>query len=137
MLDAAGAPVMPQAHGRSLLPLLRAGAKTPADWRKDFVYEYFWERDFPQTPTVIGLRTDRYSFMQYHGIWDLDELYDISSDPDQMQNLLGDVRVRTEAGRNFARLRDPNLRGLVGGFQKRIDEVMRDTGGRVEPRWRA
>jgi N-acetylglucosamine-6-sulfatase len=136
LLDAAGAPPMRQAHGESLLPLLRAGGQTPQNWRKDFIYEYFWERDFPQTPTVIGLRTNQYSFMQYHGIWDLDELYDLKKDPEQMNNLLAHVRVRTEAGRNFQRIQEPELRNLAGGFQKRIADIMRTTGGIVEPRWR-
>jgi N-acetylglucosamine-6-sulfatase len=96
MLEAAGAPLPPAVHGRSLLPLLRGDEK---NWRTEFVYEYFWERDYPQTPSVIGLRTDEFSFMQYHGVWDLDELYDIRKDPDQMNNLLANVRTTTEGGR--------------------------------------
>lgn len=136
MLDAAGAPPLANAHGRSLVPLLEAGSRTPEDWRKDFVYEYFWERDFPQTPTVLGLRTDRYSFMQYHGIWDIDELYDIQSDFDQMNNLLANVRTTTEAGRNFQRIKDPELKQRIGGFQSRINEILAATKGRPEPSWR-
>jgi N-acetylglucosamine-6-sulfatase len=137
LVDAAGAPAMLSAHGRSLLPLLRAGGKTPEDWRKDFLYEYFWERDFPQTPTVIGLRTDQFSYMQYHGVWDIDELYDIQKDPDQMNNLIADVRIGTQAGRNFFHMKDPEKRQLVSGFMKRIAEIMQASGGRVEPRWKA
>jgi N-acetylglucosamine-6-sulfatase len=90
-LPAAGAPIPSSVHGRSLLPLPHGAA----EWRTQFVYEYYWERDFPQTPTVLGLRTDRHSFMQYHGVWDLDELYDVQKDPDQMNNLMGDVRTTT------------------------------------------
>ncbi len=65
LLKAAGVPVPPTVHGRSLLPLAQGRAQ---DWRTEFVYDCFWERDYPQMPSVLGLRTDQYSFMQYHGL---------------------------------------------------------------------
>jgi len=133
MLEAAGVPVPPGLHGRSLLPLIRG----TGEWRTEFLYEYFWERDFPQTPTVLGLRTDQYSYMQYHGIWDLDELYDIQKDPDQMNNLLGDVRITTQAGRLFNRIKDPELKKLVADLQGRMRKILAATGGRPEPTWKA
>lgn len=133
VLDIVGVPVPGHVHGRSFLPLLR-GEKV--DWRKEWLYVYFWERDFPQTPTVLGLRTDRYSFMQYHGIWDINELYDIQSDPDQTNNLLGDVRITTQAGRLFRHIKDPALRELVGDLQNRMWKLLEQTGGRREPTWR-
>lgn len=133
LLEAAGAPIPATVHGRSLLPLL-GGA---GEWRTEFLYEYFWERDFPQTPTVLGLRTDRHSFMQYHGVWDLDELYDIRKDPGQMNNLLANVRTTTQAGRLFNRIKDPELRQLVSGLHTRLWKILAETGGRREPTWRA
>lgn len=132
MLEAAGAPALSTVHGRSLLPLLR-GDQTP--WRTEFVYEYFWERDFPQTPTVIGLRTDQYSFMQYHGIWDIDELYDIQKDPDQMNNLLANVKTTTQGGRLFRRITDPEQKKIVTDLQDRMSKILAMTGGRREPTW--
>jgi N-acetylglucosamine-6-sulfatase len=131
LLDAASVRVPPSMHGRSLLHLLRGGS----DWRSEFVYEYFWERDYPQTPTVIGLRTDRYSYMEYHGVDDLNELYDTQSDPDQMNNLLADVRTGTRGGSVFAQIRDPERRKLVGDLRNRIHGILRATGGRREPTW--
>jgi N-acetylglucosamine-6-sulfatase len=135
MLDAAGIPAPKQVHGRSLLPLLQG--KAQGNWRTEFLYEYFWERDFPQTPTVLGLRTDQYSYMHYHGIWDIDELYDVQKDPDQMVNLLADYRTTAQAGRLFQRITDPDKRKLVGDFQKRMKAILDATGGRLEPRWQA
>jgi len=131
MLEAAGAPALPTVHGRSLLPLLRGAG----EWRTEFLYEYFWERDFPQTPTVLGLRTDQHSFMQYHGVWDLDELYDVQKDPHQMNNLMADVRTTTQAGRLFNRIKDPDLKKLVADLQGRLWKILAATGGRREPTW--
>lgn len=134
MLEAAGAAIPSTVHGRSLLPLLKGNA---ANWRTEFLYEYFWERDFPQTPTVLGLRTDQHSYMQYHGVWDIDELYDIKQDPDQMNNLLAAYRVTTESGRNFQRISDPALRKQVQDYNSRIRKILDATGGIPEPKWRA
>ena len=39
-------------------------------------------------PTTFALRTGRYKFIQYHGIWDLDELYDLKNDPLEEHNLI-------------------------------------------------
>ncbi len=42
--------------GRSLVPLLQG---TRAAWRDAFLYEYNYEKQFPYTPNVRGVRTDR------------------------------------------------------------------------------
>ena len=87
-LDAAGArTTAPQMDGSSWLPLAQ-GRTT--NWRQSMLYEYYWERNFPQTPTVHCLREDRFKFIRYYGIWDVDELYDLQSDPAEMNNLIAD-----------------------------------------------
>jgi len=133
LLTAAGAPAPSTVQGRSLLDLIRGAS----DWRTEFLYEYFWERDYPQTPTVLGLRSDQYSYMHYHGDWDVDELYDVRKDPHQMNNLLGGVRITTEGGRLFNRIKDPEMKKLVGDLQGRMRKIMQETGGRMEPTWSA
>ena len=52
------------------------------------LYTYYWERNFPQTPTTLAIRTDRYKYIHYYGIWDSDELYDLQSDPHEQKNLI-------------------------------------------------
>jgi N-acetylglucosamine-6-sulfatase len=135
-LELAGCKVPEGLHGRSFLPLLK-GEATP--WREAFLYEYFWERDFPQTPTVFGVRTDRYKFMQYHGVWDRYELYDLENDPDEMHNLLGDFQVRNEAGRLDHWIRTtakPELKALFEEMLGRLTNLLEETGGTNVPVWR-
>lgn len=135
MLEAAGAAIPSTVQSRSLLPLMTSKT-TPENWRKEFLYEYFWERDYPQTPTVLGLRTDQYSWMEYHGIWDIDELYDVKKDPQQRNNLLANFRTTTEPGKLFNRISDPELKKLVGDLRSRRNKILANTGGLPEPKWR-
>ncbi len=87
-LDVAGGN-MPEDHkvdGQSFLPILENGSAD--DWRNTFVYQYFWEHAFPQTPTTYAIRGDRYKYIYYHGVWDKNELYDLKTDPNEMHNLV-------------------------------------------------
>jgi N-acetylglucosamine-6-sulfatase len=87
LLEAAGLKAPPQMDGRSFLQLA-AGRVKPSEWRQNLLYEYYWEYNFPHTPTTFALRTDQYKFIQYHGIWDIDELYDLKNDPNEEHNLI-------------------------------------------------
>ncbi|MEK7407979.1 MAG: sulfatase [Acidobacteriota bacterium] len=127
-LECAGVAPPTVLHGRSLWPLLRGAAP---NWRSDFLYEYEWEFDYPYTPALTGLRTERYSYSQSYGLWDIDELYDIRDDPDQMKNLLGGVRVLRGRGRMVEQIRDPELRKLVDSLQERLAQILAETGGDV------
>ena len=85
VLELAGLTTPETMDGQSFIPLLM---KKETKWRDAVFYEYYWEWNFPQTPTVHGIRTDRYKYIHYHGIWDRDELYDLQNDPDEMTNLI-------------------------------------------------
>lgn len=73
-------------HGLSFARQLKG--EPVKDWRTELLYEYFWEWVFPHTPTTYAVRTDQYKLIQYHGIWDTDELYDLENDPQEMNNLI-------------------------------------------------
>jgi N-acetylglucosamine-6-sulfatase len=85
ILDVGGIETPARMDGKSFLSILQ-GKKIP--WRDSAFYEYYWERNFPQTPTTHGVRTNRYKYIHYHGIWDIDELYDLKEDPKEMHNLI-------------------------------------------------
>jgi len=63
-------------------------------WRDKVFYEYYWEASFPQTPTIFAIRTERYKYIYNHGVWDINELYDLQKDPYEMNNLIRDTSLR-------------------------------------------
>ena len=71
--------------GSNALPLAQ-GKVIP--WRESLLYEYYWERNFPMTPTVHAVRGQQYKYIRYHGLWDIDELYDLQADPLEARNLI-------------------------------------------------
>ena len=111
LLSLAGIEAPRPMHGRDFSPLAR-GEAAP-EWRTELYYEYFWNWVFPQTPTSFALRTDRFKLIQYHGIWDTDELYDLRSDPLEMRNLIA----------------VPEYKPVVRRMRKRLYELNLETGG--------
>ena len=84
LLDLAGVKVPETVQGRSWKPLLKGKA---SDWRRDFLYEYWEEKPFP-IPTIRGVRTDRWKYIEYPEIDDTSELYDLKNDPIETKNLI-------------------------------------------------
>ena len=110
VLAVAGAAGPKGLDGMNWLPLLQGQA---APWRKELLYEYYWERNFPQTPTMHSLRGERYKFIRYQGIWDTDELYDMQEDPLESRNLIA----------------DPRLADVVKQMRERLFDILEKTDG--------
>lgn len=89
-LDVAG--VAPPAHfnGRSFLDVATGEGGEDAWNDEDLVYEYYWEWTFPHTPTTFAIVHEGKKYIQYHGVWDTEELYDLRKDPAEMVNLIAD-----------------------------------------------
>jgi hypothetical protein len=81
------------------------------------LYEYYWEHAFPHTPTVFALREERYKYIYYHGVWDLNELYDLQTDPQERQNLI------------FV----PEYRDRVNEMRQQLWSLLQSTGGMTIP----
>lgn len=84
--------------GLSWKPLLE-GKKVK--WRDAFLYEYNFEKQFPYTPNIRGIRTDEWKLIRYpHGDGSPDrftaELYHLSEDPLEQRNLIDDPRWATQ-----------------------------------------
>jgi N-acetylglucosamine-6-sulfatase len=114
LLEAAGLEPPPGLDGRSLLRPARGDVE---GWRTEVLYEYFWERNFPHTPTMHALRGERYKYIRYHGIWDSDELFDLQQDPLETRNLI----------------RDPAHQAMAEQLNARLFAVLAETGGMAIP----
>ncbi len=114
VLAAAGVDAPAGMDGANFLPLAQG---KPVSWRDSLLYEYYWERNFPQTPTMHALRTNQYKYIRYHGIWDIDELYDIKEDPNETNNLIS----------------SPGHAGTVKQMNKRLFEILANTDGLSMP----
>ncbi|WNC73069.1 sulfatase [Thalassotalea psychrophila] len=90
LLAMAGVKAPDHFDGKSFLNLTQGEAD--GKWRNDFLYEYYWEFNYPSTPTTFALRSDNFKLIQYHGIWDTEELYDLENDPREMKNLINDEK---------------------------------------------
>lgn len=91
-LDLAGVGPPPELEGRSAWALMN-GALPESSWQPDdFIYEYYWEWTFPMTPGTFAITRGDLKYIQYYGVYDLEELYDLGEDPEEMHNLIDDPR---------------------------------------------
>jgi N-acetylglucosamine-6-sulfatase len=95
VLDICGAAPPEKVHGRSFKPLLQG--KTDG-WREAWFYAYNYEKQFPYTPNVRGVRTRDWKYVHYpsgDGSPDrhMAELYDLKRDPGERHNLIEDQRL--------------------------------------------
>ena len=93
LLELAGAPGLAGIDGRSWVQLVRSG---DPGWRRSWLYYYNYEKEFPYTPNIRGVRTPDWKYMHYpHGDGGPDrhmaELYDLKNDPAERVNRINDA----------------------------------------------
>jgi len=114
IVDICKAQPLENIHGRSWRPLLQGKTRS---WRKAWLYEYNYEKQFPYTPNVRGVRTDTWKYVHYpHGDGSGDkhmaELYNLKEDPQELNNLIN----------------DPNCAAVVEKLKKELERLLKETG---------
>ncbi len=90
IIDICDGKPLEKVHGTSWKKLLTGDATGK---RKSFLYEYNYEKEFPYTPNVRGVRTEEWKYIHYpHGDGKPDryraELYNLKDDPLETKNLI-------------------------------------------------
>lgn len=88
-------------QGRSFKSIL---ADEKPDWRTSFLFEYYKEGWLPRIPTLVGVRTTDWKYVTYPTIKDIDELYDLKNDPNEMKNLATDPAAKDRLDKMKAEL---------------------------------
>jgi arylsulfatase A-like enzyme len=111
LLELSHAPAIAGTDGRSWVRLVQSG---DPEWRRSWFYYYNYEKEFPYTPNVRGVRTADWKYVHYpHGDGGADrhmaELYDLKKDPGERLNLISNSSMaatleslRTELARVMA-----------------------------------
>jgi len=109
ILDLAGIPVPADMQGRSLVRLLRGESFV---LRESFLYEYDTEAPFPVVPDIRAIRTQTGKYVTYPGMPSEDELYDLTADPGEIDNLA----------------RKPEWAATRTALRQQLDRLLTETG---------
>ncbi len=110
LLQFAGLPIPATMQGRSFAPLSQG--QTLADWRKDWLYEYYEYPGYENVKPNRGVRTERYKLIHYFTEPQEYELYDLKTDPGEDHNLYG----------------KPEFAALTVQLKDRLEALRRETG---------
>ncbi len=93
LLELAGLTPSAAIQGRSLVPVFD---NTARDWRTSFLVEYFTDTVFPRIRNMgyTAVRTSRHKYISYRELENMNELYDLESDPYEEHNLIAAPEAR-------------------------------------------
>ena len=109
LYDLAGVTPPVPIHGQSLWPVVD---DADAEFRKEFLAEYFLEKVSPLHETWQTVRTERYKYIHYPDLQGMDELYDLQEDPKEQVN----------------RLHSAEYHPVLRQMQDKLAELLRTTG---------
>ncbi len=87
LLEYANIKIPDNIQGKSWKRLVEGGKES---LRGTFFYEYYQEEFYPGIPTIHAVRTKEWKYITYPKLQDIEELYDLISDPHEMNNLVFD-----------------------------------------------
>jgi len=111
VLAYAGRPIPDQMQGLSLKTLFEQAS---SKWRDSVFYEY-WVDLVHDIPSMVAVRTAQHKLIHYPELSDVDELYDMSSDPHELENLAV----------------DPEYRSIHAAMKKRLDNAISESGWKL------
>jgi len=109
VLDLCGVKPPVEMTGKSWRPLLDNPGSKEAEWREDFLFEYW---DFrPTLPSQLAVRSDHYKLITYQDFPE-QELYDLVKDPKENHNVI----------------HQPEYADVTKDMQKRLERSIEETG---------
>lgn len=111
LLELAGVADTVKRHGRSLVPVLNG---TATSWRSSVLLEYYSDVVFPRILKMgyQAVRTERFKYIHYLELEGMDELYDLQTDPYELDNIID----------------SPRGRAALPGVQAELARLQRETG---------
>ena len=106
-LELAGLPVPGDIQGESMIPLLKG--KSPRSWRDSMYYHYYEYPAVHQVKRHYGIRTERYKLIHFYYDIDAWELYDLKTDPNELNNVIDNpdyARIKKRLERDLEKLRE-------------------------------
>jgi N-acetylglucosamine-6-sulfatase len=120
LLAVGGLAPLSSMQGRSLVPIFK---RSPGEWRSSFLIEYYSDTVFPRIRNMgyAAARTERYKYIEYRELQDMNELYDLETDPFEERNLVGTPSARAVYDRMQSELR--RLQSDLGVRSQRLARV--------------
>lgn len=127
LLDYAGVEIPSDIQGRSFRPILDEKTKKPF---RDAVYYHYYEYPFwHNVQPHYGVRTDRYKLIHYYYNVDIWELYDLQSDPNELNNIYGKEGYQKITKKLKAKIKEKQAHF---GMTKTYDELRDMTEAKIK-----